>query len=249
MAASTVPANNLEFVKTCNLFSEFLSVYYPNLKDISYNEWVQAASDHKAALLYVKFYQEVTLAWYNAVTSKNVVFISQEDGVSTVLQYLMKNVAQISDDSDRFTAEYVYTVCYNCLFSLWRSRKGEQTRSSNEVSPEFTVDMPGTVFGYTVKVGAHIDLFNLAPSEDLDIETQQTLEAMWNVVHHMGPKAEKVVNHLINPKDTLHRVSKSSPERPIDRLADVTVTELEYQEILAELREKLRPYKDAICMF
>lgn len=249
MAASTVPANNLEFVKTCNLFREFLSVYYPNLKDISYNEWVQAAPDHKAALLYVKFYQEVTLAWYNAVTSKGVVFVSQEDGVSTVLQYLMKNVPTITEEPDRYTAEYVYTVCYNCLFSLWRSRKGDQLRAASEVCPEFTVDVPGTIFGYTVKVGAHINLFSLVPSTDMDVETKQTLEAMWNIVHHMGPKAEKVVNHLINPKDTLHKVSKSSPERPTDRLADVTVTAAEYQEIIAELQEKLLPYKDAICMF
>lgn len=247
MSSTAQPANNFEFVKTRNLFKEFLSVYYS--KNISYNEWVQAEPDHKAALLYVKFYQEVTLAWYNAVTSKNIVFISQDEGVSTVLQYLMKNVDIISQDEERFTAEYVYTVCYRCLFSLWRSRKSEQLRAASEVCPEFTVDVPGTIFGYTVKVGAHVNLFDLVPSTDMDVETKQTLEVMWNIIHHMGPKAEKVVNHLINPKDTLRRVSKSSPERPIDRLADVTVTESEYQEILAELREKLLPYKDAICMF
>ena len=245
MAASTVPANNLEFVKTCNLFREFLSTYYP--KDISYNDWVQAAPDHKAALLYVKFYKEVTLAWYNAVTSKNIVFISQEDGVSTVLQYLMKNVDIISQDEERFTAEYVYTVCYRCLFSLWRSRKGDQLRSGCEIDPALLAAFLHIAHGREHE--GKLDIFSLLPSEDLDLETQQTLETMWNVIHHMGPKAEKVVNHLINPKDTLRRVSKSSPERPIDRLADVTVSEEEYQEIITELREKLLPYKDAIFMF
>lgn len=245
MSSTAQPANNFEFVKTRNLFREFLSVYYP--KNISYNEWVQAEPDHKAALLYVKFYQEVTLAWYNAVTSKNVVFISQDDGVSTILQYLMKNVDIISQDEGRFTAEYVYTVCYRCLFSLWRSRKGEQLRSNYEIGSELLA-----TFLHIARDREHDgkpDIFDLLPSEDSDLETQQTLEAMWNVIHHMGPKAEKVVNHLINPKDTLRRVSKSSPERPIDRLADVTVSEEEYQEIVAELREKLLPYRDSIFMF
>ena len=94
-----------------------------------------------------------------------------------------------------------------------------------------------------------VSLFDTVPSEDDDVETQQTKEAIWTIIRHMGPKAEKVVNHLINPSDTLHKVSKSSSERPIDRLADVAVSKSEYEAIIAELKVQLEPYKDLLLQF
>jgi len=224
-------ANNSQFIQTRNMFRDYLSGYP---KNPTYEEWNNAAEDDKAALLYVTFYQEVTLAWYNAVTSNGVVYISQEDGVSTVLQYIMKNVEKISEDEKRYAPQYIYQVCYNCLLSLWKTRTTEMQRSNNEISNEYTED------------GNVVNLWDLVPSEDEDLETQQTKEAIWNIIRHMGPKAEKVVNHLINPADTLHRVSAKSSERPIDRLADVSVTEAEYDEIIAELRVKLAPFKDIL---
>jgi len=63
----------------------------------------------------------------------------------------------------------------------------------------------------------------------------------------MGPKAEKVVNHLINPKDTLHKISKSSSEHDSDRLADVSVTPSEYNSILDALKIQLAPYAEFFC--
>ena len=78
-------ANNHQFTLTRDMFRDYL-VGYP--KDLTFEAWNKADAEDKAALLYVTFYQEVTLAWYNAVTALNVVYITQEDGVSTVLQYL-----------------------------------------------------------------------------------------------------------------------------------------------------------------
>ena len=227
-------ANNYQFVQTRNLFCEYLTGYSENL---TYEEWVQAEEDSKAALLYIRFYQEVTLAWYNAVISFNIVYVTQEDGVSQVLQYLMKNVSKINADKKRYTSNYIYRVCYNCLFDLWLTRKTDNQRSVSELSNEY-------VDGDTV-----VDLFDLVPSEDDDIETQKTKEAVWAIIRHMGPKAEKVVNHLINPMDTLHKVSESSSERPIDRLADVSVSKKEYEEIISELRVQLAPFKNILLHF
>lgn len=227
-------ANNHQFILTRNMFREYLTSYPKNL---TFTEWNQADPDDKAALLYITFYQEVTLAWYNAVVSKNVVYISQEDGVSTVLQYLMKNVDKITADENRYSPKYIYTVCYRCLLSLCKSRGTEQQRCACEMSNEYIED------------GTDINLFDLVPSEDDDIETQETKEAIWNIIRHMGPKAEKVVNHLINPTETLHKISQSSSERPIDRLADISVTDDEFTEIVAELKVRLAPYKDVLLTF
>ena len=236
-------ANNSQFIQTRKMFRSYLSGYPKNL---TFEEWNKADDDDKAALLYVNFYQEVTLAWYNSVVAKGVIYISQEDGVSTVLQYLMKNVSKISEDPERYSAEYVYTVCKNCLLKLWQTRTTEMHRCNVEVSHEFQVEAAGTVLGKNFKEGGTVDYWDLTPSEDDDLETQLLKESIWNIIRHMGPKAEKVVNHLINPSDTLRKVSTKSSERDIDRLADVSVSQAEYDAIIEELKVKLAPFKDVI---
>ena len=224
---------NYQFIQTYDLFTEHLS-RYP--KDITYEQWKAAEDDDKACLLYVTFFREVTLAWFNAIVSRNIYYVSQEDGVSIVLQYLMKNVEYIKEDPNKFCSKYIYRVCYNCIVCLPRSVT-ESERNDCELSNEYT---DGEVV---------INLWDLVPSTDDDIETIQTKEAIWTIIEHMGPKAEKVVNHLINPSDTLHKLSKSSSERPIDRLADVVVSKSEYDAIIAELKDKLEPYKDLLLQF
>ena len=229
-------ANNYQFIQTRKMFREYLSGYP---KNPTYEEWINAEDEDKASLLYVTFYQEITLAWYNAVVSRGIVYVSQEDGVSTVLQYLMKNVEKIAADPQRYTSKYIYQVCYNCLFSLSSTRTSDIQRSSCEISNEYVNPADNIA----------VNLWDLVPSEDEDMETQQTKEAIWNIIRHMGPKAEKVVNHLINPADTLRRVSTKSTERNSDRLRDISVSEAEYAAIIAELRIKLAPYKDALLTF
>ena len=226
-------ANNYQFSQTYSMFCDYLPVF----KDIPYSTWVSSDDEYKAAMLYTNFFKEITLAWCNAVVSRGIVFITQEDGVSTVLQYLMKNVPLIKVEEDRYTKEYIYRVCYNCLLSLWTTRGAEQQRSSAEISNEYT------------EADVEVNLFDLVPSTDEDLETQQTKEAIWNIIRHMGPKAEKVVNHLINPTDTLHRVSQKASDRDMDRLADVSVSNAEFDAIVAELRVKLAPYKDVLVTF
>lgn len=232
-------ANNYQFIQTRNMFRDYLTGYPQNL---DFNVWNNAPAEDKAALLFVTFYQEITLAWNNAVVSLGIVCISQDDGVSTVLQYLMKNVDKISTDEKRYSPKYIYTVCYNCLLGLWKSRGTEMQRSGCEISPDCEMD---GAFGNKISV----NLWDLVPSEDDDPETVQVKETIWNVIRHMGPKAEKVVNHIINPGDSLHKVSAKAISRNNDRLADVSVTEDEYVAIVEELKVKLAPYKDAILAF
>ena len=227
-------AHNSQFIQTRKMFRDYLSGYP---KTLTYEDWVAANDDDKAALLYVTFYQEVTLAWFNAVTSRNIIYISQEDGVSTVLQYLMKNVEKITADEKRYTPQYIYQVAFNCLLALCNTRSTDQKRSACEVSNEYT------------EGDTDVNLWDLVPSDDETLETTELKEAVWDIIRRMGPKAEKVANHLINPTDTLHKISKSSSERPIDRLADVSVSAAEYEEILSELRLKLAPYKDLLFGF
>ena len=177
-------ANNDQFVRTRNMFREHLS---GSPKNPTYEEWLEVDYDDKACSLFVKFYQEITLAWYSAVISSGIVYISQEDGVSTVLQYLMKNVDYIINDKNRYSTEYIYQVCYNCLLSLWRTRSTEMKRSGLEISNELDPATKSAMYGDRFS-DKSLNLWDLVPSEDDDIETQQTKEAIWNIIDHMGPR-------------------------------------------------------------
>ena len=227
-------ATNYQFIQTRNMFKDYLTGYP---KNPDYATWSKADPDDKAALLFVTFYQEITLAWFNAISSRNIVYISQEDGVSTILQYLMKNVEKIDEDAKRYTPQYIYQVAFNCLLGLCNTRGTEQKRCASEVSNEYR------------EGDKELDFFDLVPSNDEDLETAKIKEAVWEIIRKMGPKAEKVANHLINPGDTLHKVSRSSSERPTDRLADVAVSKSEYEAIVAELKVQLEPYKNILFGF
>lgn len=228
----TMAVNNYQFIQTFEMFRDYLSDYP---KDLTYDDWNKADAEDKAVLLYVHFFKEVTLAWYNAIVSRNISYVTQEDAISIVLQYLMKNVSKIMEDESKYASNYIYRVCYNCIGCLPRPGV-EKMRDACVISNEY------------VEGDVAVDFFDLVPSKDDDPETIEIKEAIWEVIRHMGPKAEKVVNHIINPKDTLKRVTKNSAAGKMDRLADISVSEEEYAEIVAELKIKLAPYKDAILI-
>lgn len=229
-------AGNSQFESTRNLFRKYLDSYSDNgrFTKIPYDVWKNADEDDKSSLLFVIFYDAIILAWYKCITSCRLVYVDSESGVSIILQYLMKNVAKINEDEKRYTSNYIYTVSYNCLAKFASTQVCDIKRSTTEISNEYTE-------GDTT-----VNLWDLLPAYDEDFETVQTKEAIWNIISHMGPKAEKVVNHLINPGDTYHKLSKSVPGRELDRLADVAVSKKEYAEILEDLKLQLAPFADTI---
>lgn len=228
--------NYSPFISTKQMFREYLVGYsYP----LTYEAWVKADEEDKAALLFVNFYNQITLAYTNVVTKYNADYIIAEDAVSNILGVLIKNSNILTENEDggkRFTPGYFYSVCWGCLFSMVRSI-ATQKRNEHEISNELSDD-DGDIL---------VNLFDLSPAIDDTYEVRQAKDAIWDIIRHMGPKAEKVVNHLINPKDTLHKISKSSSEHDSDRLADVSVTPSEYSSILDALKIQLAPYAEFFC--
>lgn len=225
-------AHNSQFIQTRDLFREYLSGYFTKGNTLTFDQWKNADAEDQAALLFVVFYQEITLAWYDAIVSRDIVYVEQDDGVSVVLEKLMKNVPKILADPKRYDPKYIYRVSYNCIGCLPRP-VGAKARAASEMSNEYTED------------DITMDLFDFVPTPEADYDTQETLEAMWDIIQHMGLKAEKVANHLITG-DSLLRVNKNSTERSIDRLADVTVSPSEFKSIVAELKVKLAPFREAM---
>lgn len=223
--------NYSPFISTKKMFKEYLTGYsFP----ISYETWLASDEEEKAALLFVNFYDQIVLAF----SKSNADYVVSEDAVSTILMVLVKNatILQTVDNAKkRFTPSYFYTVAWGAFYSLVRSI-ANKARNEHEICNEVE-DSNNDVL---------VNLYDLVPSVDDSYEIRQAKEAVWDIIAHMGPKAEKVANHLING-DTLKAVRKSSSEYSTDRLADVFVTPAEYNSIIDVLKIQLAPYVEFFC--
>ena len=223
--------NYSPFISTKKMFKEYLIGYsFP----ISFETWLASDEEEKAALLFVNFYDQIILAF----SKSNAEYVVSEDAVSTILMVLMKNstiLQTVENAEKRFTPNYFYTVAWGAFYSLVRSI-ANKARNDHEICNEVE-DSDNEI---------SVNLYDLAPSIDDTYEMRQAKEAVWDIIVHMGPKAEKVANHLING-DTLKAVRKSSSEYSTDRLADVSVTPAEYRSILDALKIQLAPYAEFFC--
>lgn len=118
--------NKSDFAETRDLFRSYTNYSKP----LSFDEWNNLPRDHKAAVLYLQFYDQVTLAWIKLKS----VYSVEADGVAEALQYLEKNVSKIEAEPKRFTPNYIYRVMYNCLYCLCRDPNRYKAAYENECS-------------------------------------------------------------------------------------------------------------------
>lgn len=176
---------NNQFYVTRDLFKEYTG--YDSKNPLSYEEWDELPSEYKAAVLYLQFFDQITLAWYKCC--KN--FSQTDDGVSEVLQYLNKNVPIIEKDPKRFSAAYIYRVSYNCLSCVcWEDGKHGKiykNEYSNVVqSGEDELDLFDTVVGYS-------DLFE-------EYIHQGAHDYIWPLIEDLGQDTVAVVSQLLGEK-------------------------------------------------
>lgn len=181
------------FAETKNLFAQALSYTKP----LTFDQWMQLAGDSRkykasedlrAAALFVQFYDQITLAWYKVRSF----YTLEEDGVSTMLQYLQKNVPVIAANPNRFTERYIYQVAFNCLYCICHDLTKERARFEKETS-----NLIGTDDG-------DLDLFDLVAARDT-IEADVAKKEFWNIVYSacadadgfVDGVAEAVINRLL----------------------------------------------------
>lgn len=215
------------FAESRNLFT----MYTGYIKPLSFDEWKDLPDSHKSAVLFVQFYEEITLAWYKL--SSIYPYVPDEDGVSTVCQYLEKNVSKILDNPKRFSAPYIYQVAYNCLYCITHDPIKPRERWLNETS---NLTSSGS--------GDELDLFDTVktPSAEDSYEDSAYKKMFWQVIEDSGLATRKVVNYLMNG-DSLKKVSKSNKHYENDPLRDVEVELDEVAEIVERLREKLDSFR------
>ncbi len=218
-------ANLAAFYETRHCFSE-LTQY---TKQLSYEEWMQSPRDHKAALLFVNFFNKMIQAWDKA---NRYDFIPGEEGVSTVCQYLEKNVPKIENEPAKFSEAYIYKVAYNCMYCICHDLKSVQDRWDNETSSIYSN-------GET-----EINLFDTCAdrkgsAEDVALLSEENRK-FWDIVESDDPKCQKVINYLLSgdPK-SLKKLSKNNKNYDADPLRDIKVSLEEAQAIIDDMRRRI----------
>lgn len=190
-----------QFYETRKIFREYI-----NYKgEYSYQEWLSLPQERKAAALYVQFFDQIVLAWFK---SKSF-YASEEEGVETVCQYLMKNVPVIEANPKRFCASYIYRVSYNCLYCISHDRVSDRLRWELE--------------GSNICAGEgseEIDLFDIFVEDETKREDNLSYdrERMWAVIASMGDETVQVVGHLLDGERLPKGVSYVKKRKVIENL-------------------------------
>lgn len=198
-----------EFAKTLELFRNYTHYTTP----LSYSDWMAIPEDHKAAVLYVQFYEQITLAWHKVKSF----YTLEEDGVETVIQYLIKNVPIIEEDGKRFKSGYIYRVAYNCLYCICHDYKYERERFENECSNIQVLSDDSVV-----------DLFDTVV-DDEGMELTIFRNQIWRIVERYADSDEDISKFLDKILTTGKVPNTMSAKR---------------REALEELRIVLAPYKE-----
>lgn len=212
------------FKDTRNLF--ILGTRYTT--PLTFAEWKNIPRSQMSAVLFVQFYEEITLAWYKTRSF----YTPEEDGVSTVCQYLEKNVDIILNDPKRFSSSYIYKVAYNCLYCICHDIKRDRDRWENETSNIVITD----------DGSEELDLFDTIKDatespEHKYLDSQMKAD-FWETIAEGGDEAIKVVNHLLRG-DSLKKCKCKD-----DMLKDVEVSVERMGEIIEDLKIKLARFRD-----
>ena len=222
-------ANINAFYETRNLFISYTSY----VKPLTFEQWRAVPEDQKAAVLFVRFFEQVCMAYNKA----NKTVIAAEDAVSIVLQYLEKNVQKILDQPNRFTPAYIYRVAYNCIYCLLEGEKLQKRLA--ETSDTITSEDGEFSLVDTLGIGSQ--------SAEDEYEKKSVMDRIWAIIEDSGLESEKVANYLLSGdlKD-LKKVSKNSKNYANDPLRDVEVSIDALESIIQNLREKLSDLRDEI---
>lgn len=209
-----------------NQFKETFNRFKPALTGLDYStywEWMLIPDDLKSAALYVQFYDTITLAW--SKTQKP--FIEEEIAVSTVMQYLIKNVEIIGQHRKRFTPEYMYKIAFNALYPLGRIKRDidyyynehaseyEKVKNrSDDMSEEFDPDNSA----YTERVFTD----RLITSDVYFDDTHD--DDIWCVIESCDDDTKRIIEYLLGGKKLGKKLSAKVPD------------------VVADLRIKLEKY-------
>ena len=164
---------------------------------ITFEEWFTLPDSHKAAALFINFYNQITLAWTKAKAD----FTEDEDGLSTVMQYLMKNVPIIETSPNKYSETYIYRVAYNCMGCL-RRNKTDVARCKECVSEWHSKD---SCYGGSDE-SSYFDFIGM---DELADKLHLAADILYDLYGELDRDEKAVINNIL--KGT--RLTKKSKER------------------------------------
>lgn len=220
--ANDVSISCSAFYATYKMFRNYLGYDGP----LSYELWLALPEDRKAAGLFVQFYDTISLAWFKLRTPAAI----EEDCVSEVIKYLIKNVSKIEEDAKRYSPKYIYRVVYNCIYCKSVDPYSGQTAATswytNNVSPNVATESGEEMSLFDTMVGTDDDTVFTAFLTSDAIKSH-----FWKKIYDMGPKAVAVVCIILD--------EHTSETRKLPK-----VSEAEFDEILAQLKSELAEFKN-----
>lgn len=194
---------------------------------MTFAQWKRKATSLQAAYLFVNFFPEVNRAWKRA----QFTYTDEAEAVSIALQYLNKNVKKILDSPNRYSAAYVYQVCFNCIRSLhWRKR--DINRNNCETS--------ATV----VKAGKEYNILDFVPDSSTcdSVQIEYNCDSVEDVLRHMGKKYENVAYHLANPQVSLKRTASNNKNYCSNPFSCISISEKEAAKLELDIQDVLTNY-------
>ena len=168
-----------EFYETRKIFRDYIHYEYP----LSFDQWTELPQDHKAAWLYVQYFNEIISAWYK---SKSF-YASEQEGVETICQYLLINVPIIEKNPKRFTPNYIYRIAYNCLYCISHDRVSDKLKYELEMSHIISND------------GEELDILDLLEDEKSRYDDSLSdRERLWKCLIALGEDALEFASYLID---------------------------------------------------
>ena len=245
------------FFDTRSRFIEYTDYTEP----LTFEEWKAKPDDLKAGLLFVQFYNEITLAWDKADSRD---FGDDAEGVTTILQYLQKQVSHIQyyhkdditkkagiefrrnnpndyisvihhyieENPNKFSPEYIYKVAYNCLYCVaGHDRKRDKDKMDNEISNITNVDGEEGDLYDTI-----VDWSGSPESITLGLEFEKQF---WDIIESEGDSAKRVMRYLLsNQKSDLRSLNSKSALYGLDPLRNVSVPFKDVDKIVNDLKDK-----------
>ena len=161
-----------QFQSTFELFEPAVKATRLNLN--KYEGWIHLPDDLKVAGLYVRFFTEIKKAWEKSKRP----YIEDELAVSTLIQYLMKNVDLIKWQRKRYCEAYMYSVAFNALFPLTRVQGPHDWYYGVMSTPFYELDE---------------DVFNAAHNGDIDSDNCAYIES-WSVEREPSEFADELLD-------------------------------------------------------
>lgn len=180
------------FKETYNLFKTFTHYTRP----LSYMEWMDLPSDYRTAVLYVQFYDQITLAWYKLKTDATY----DEEVIDEVIKYLMKNTPIIEENPTRFSEKYIYRIMYNAIYCKsidpWKGQTAKTSKYNNEVSQFARNDSGDMVDLFATLIGDGYDveqvIMNRLIEETIHSLSDEEYLCLCNRLHDRSPEVEKL---------------------------------------------------------